>query len=115
MVFAQIKALFFPTLRTKVRSFESYSSKIPSTKLMDAMVQFRLCPSTDKVCFTPNRTPVAPLKHQRVKMRLTTSSSTSLGTSMRLKVECIEVTLFRNPMLWCLLLKENSFHMPCVK
>lgn len=82
---------------------------------MDAMVQLPPHPFRVTACFTPNRTSVVPLKHQRVKMKLATSHSTSSGTLMRLEVERIEVILFRNSMLWCLLLKENSFHMPRVR
>lgn len=56
---------------------------------------------------------VLPLK--QFQMKMATSYSLSSGTSMRLKVEGIEVIIFRNPMLWYLLLKGNSFNMPCVK
>lgn len=55
------------------------------------------------------------LSLKRFQMKMATSYSPSSGTSMRLKVEGIEVIIFRNPMLWYLLLKGNSFNMPCVK
>lgn len=41
---------------------------------------------------------VLPLK--QFQMKMATSYSLSSGTSMRLKVEGIEVIIFRNPMLW---------------
>lgn len=98
--------------------FQSYSSKILNTKYIDAMEQVSPHLSRVKARFTPNWTSAIPLQHPRVKIRLVTHYSASLGTSMRLKVECTEVIHFKNPTLWwdsSLIIKRNTFHMLCVQ
>lgn len=93
--------------------FQSYNSKILNKKHIDAMEQVSPHLSRVKAHFTPNWTSLIPLKHPRVKIRLVTHYSASLGTSVRLKVERTEVIHFKNPTLWW----DSSLiiHMLCVQ